>query len=388
MSMKTPEWSPKDLFSPGSISDLVDSFGRKIVTFEDSSPSNVGKLLSETRMRCGFEKRSTAKKLRINLRYIAAIEDGRFKELPGKVYAIGFVRAYANYLGLDGEEVIRLFKKELSQVGYDSPYALPILSSDTGRPGGTTILLAITMAVVVYAAWYLTTYTGRLGVSHVHEVPVGFATRNDLPFGSKVDVLAAGSPSRLNTILITEPRESVINDEDLNPADQPLGFLPASPETSVTPSQPLTNVRQFGSKPKTLATKSENIMVSAVSGVVNKLVEQDYNNVQLGAQISASDGATERSGSEAAVSGTVIRLRAISDGWIQVREGKHLLLTLLLKKGEIYQLPEQPDLTLITSNAGGLEVLIDGHTRSILRDEGAIKRGVAINLDNLRSGSY
>lgn len=39
---------------------------------------------------------------KIRSRYVQAIEEGNFDILPGKVYARGFIRTYANYLGLDG----------------------------------------------------------------------------------------------------------------------------------------------------------------------------------------------------------------------------------------------------------------------------------------------
>ena len=35
-----------------------------------------------------------------------AIEEGRFEELPGAAYAVGFVRSYATYLGLDAEALV------------------------------------------------------------------------------------------------------------------------------------------------------------------------------------------------------------------------------------------------------------------------------------------
>ena len=44
--------------------------------------------------------------------HLKAIEDSRFQELPGPTYAVGFVRTYGSYLGLDGEDVVRRFREE------------------------------------------------------------------------------------------------------------------------------------------------------------------------------------------------------------------------------------------------------------------------------------
>jgi hypothetical protein len=44
------------------------------------------------------------------LRHLAALEDERFDELPEEVCVKGFLRAYADYLGLDGELFVAEFK--------------------------------------------------------------------------------------------------------------------------------------------------------------------------------------------------------------------------------------------------------------------------------------
>ncbi len=57
-----------------------------------------------------------------------------------------------------------------------------------------------------------------------------------------------------------------------------------------------------------------------------------------------------------------IVVRAKLDSWIQVRDGvaRWLLVTRLCGAGETYEVPNQPSLSLLTGNAGGLEILVDG----------------------------
>lgn len=45
--------------------------------------------------------------------YIEAIENGEYDKLPGEVYTRGFIKNYANFLGLDGDEFAKQFKNEL-----------------------------------------------------------------------------------------------------------------------------------------------------------------------------------------------------------------------------------------------------------------------------------
>ena len=50
--------------------------------------------------------------LRIQHSYLQAIEEGEIDRLPGPTYAVGFVRAYAEYLGLEGNKVAERFREE------------------------------------------------------------------------------------------------------------------------------------------------------------------------------------------------------------------------------------------------------------------------------------
>jgi cytoskeleton protein RodZ len=68
----------------------------------------LGSSLREARVRRGVELAQVAAETHIRTRYLQALEEERFELLPGSVYARGFLRAYADYLGLDS----RLFVDE------------------------------------------------------------------------------------------------------------------------------------------------------------------------------------------------------------------------------------------------------------------------------------
>src|SRR6266536_4809761 len=63
----------------------------------------LGSTLREARVRRGIELAQVAAETRIRTRYLQALEDERFELLPGSAYAKGFLRAYSDYLGLDGQ---------------------------------------------------------------------------------------------------------------------------------------------------------------------------------------------------------------------------------------------------------------------------------------------
>ena len=71
---------------------------------EDQSETpneHVGAFLREARENTGRSVADVASTLRIRAKFLHAIEDGRYGDLPGPTYAVGFIRSYADYLGLD-----------------------------------------------------------------------------------------------------------------------------------------------------------------------------------------------------------------------------------------------------------------------------------------------
>lgn len=63
----------------------------------------IGSTLREARTRQGFELDEVARQTRIRAKFLAALEDEQFHQLPAEVYAKAFLRTYADFLGLDSE---------------------------------------------------------------------------------------------------------------------------------------------------------------------------------------------------------------------------------------------------------------------------------------------
>src|SRR5690349_10667388 len=72
----------------------------------------VGATLREARERRGWNIPDIAQQLRIRAAVLEAMEAGRFEKLPNGAYALGFVRSYADFLGLDRDEIARRVKAE------------------------------------------------------------------------------------------------------------------------------------------------------------------------------------------------------------------------------------------------------------------------------------
>ena len=124
----------------------------------DASSPKVSALLQATRQHLGEDLSEVAQMLRIRLPYLVAIEAGQYQALPGATYAVGFIRAYAEYLDLDSEEVVRRFKAESIAGGEgDRRLSFPTPVPETGIPGGAYVFMSLVIAVLGYGTWYLST---------------------------------------------------------------------------------------------------------------------------------------------------------------------------------------------------------------------------------------
>jgi cytoskeleton protein RodZ len=75
----------------------------------ESQVKTVGSYLRETRESKGIGLEEAAAVTRIGKNYLLAIEGEMYDKLPSTAYIKGFLRVYAGYLGLPGDEIVALF---------------------------------------------------------------------------------------------------------------------------------------------------------------------------------------------------------------------------------------------------------------------------------------
>jgi hypothetical protein len=121
----------------------------------------IGISLREARVRrqVDFNQAELATKIRV--KYLRALEDERFDELPSPTYVKGFLRTYAEYLGLDGQLYVDEFNSRFV-AGDDHHDARPRRSSvrperrtrrlEAGIVGLVVAVVAL-VTLVVAAAW-------------------------------------------------------------------------------------------------------------------------------------------------------------------------------------------------------------------------------------------
>lgn len=73
---------------------------------ENTSTVLPGQKLKRARENRNLGQEDIAKELKLDLRFVKALEEGRFNELPQPVYTAGYVRAYSKLVGLLPDEIV------------------------------------------------------------------------------------------------------------------------------------------------------------------------------------------------------------------------------------------------------------------------------------------
>ncbi len=132
-------------------------------------------VLRRAREEAGYDVADIAQLLRIQRPYLEAIEDGRYSDLPGTVYAIGFVRTYSDFLNLDTNDMVRRFKEEAQELSKRTDYVFPVAPTEAKVPGVGLLVVGVLLAALAYGAWHVTS-AGEDGlVNRVADIPDRFA---------------------------------------------------------------------------------------------------------------------------------------------------------------------------------------------------------------------
>jgi cytoskeleton protein RodZ len=267
---------------------------REISDDSDAPLETVGQDLRKARQRKGDDLGKISRILKIRKNHLDALEESNFDAIPGRAYTIGFVRAYANYLGLPSAEYIERLKAEIAGRSETKEPVQVSRPRDRKLPPGGVVLAVLFLLAAIYVAYYIIIAIGRMGTPPVTPVPARLTQAALAP--------VAAPPA--------SPTPAAIN-----PTPAPAVAIPPSNKTEQLPQGRIYGA-QNASRITLLAHKPARVVV-------------------LGPE-------------------------------------KKLYLDRLLQPGDSYKVPNVPGVTLSTSVANALEIIVDGSSKGYAgKDDGA-----------------
>lgn len=273
--------------------------------------NKVGSLLKEMRLQKGLRLPDVAKRLCIRKIYLEAIEDSNYKELPPFPYGVGFIRSYADYLGLNSSNIVELYKEETNTKTDKDIYVLEPQSEAT-VPNRKYLVISLLSIILVYVLWYF--------------------YNNQTPEAETITETAAVEETG------SEAMPIVVED------------YAAAPESAETEA-PLSETEP--------APLPDHQVTITEASFIEPLPEAEQPEAVAEEQPAIEEPAAEETG-------VVVKIKA--ETWIEVKDGSKLYISKVLQPGTEYVVPEGgKGMILSVGKVEGADVYINGKLTQVAR---------------------
>jgi len=255
-----------------------------------------------------------AEETRISTRFLMAIENEQFDVLPGGIFNRGFIRTYAERLGVDPEEAIRLYEKSARAVE-----AEPVRQETPKATGNTTKIpvyyAAVAVLLILFVGFYIWTR----------------------PSEPSISTAVAASPA---------------------PAETPTAPIPAPSANPVTPPTELP----ASTKPAATTPQPGPIAVPSAA-------------VKPPAAVVAAAPSVPPSTGAAANSPVVIELQVSEESWFQLAaDGNSVVAGEVLPVGATRRYTANSSMDVSIGNASGIKLRVNGQPVSYLGRNGQVRK--------------
>lgn len=297
----------------------------KPVKQKPAKVTKVGAMLKEMRLQKGLKLTDIAKKLCIRKIYLDAIEESNYEEIPPLPYGIGFIRAYANYLGLNGENIVELYKEETN---LSEPKDIRVLEPqpEANMPSLQYIFISILAIVLIYLGW--SSFNSSSQIEPVEEI---------MPVNESVDIEQNNDSG---VIVVEDFNFEPPAEIDVNSANVVDGEEEANPQIKV----------------------------------LDQSYKEELSEVQLKNHINSEDNniktentviSEENQGLKIPEKGVFLEI--LKETWIEVKDDAKLYISKVLQKGDTYTVPEGKGMILSLGNYDGANVYINGKLTKVAR---------------------
>lgn len=400
----------------------------------------VGDELRIRRESMGKSIAEIADAVRIQKRYLEALEEGRLDHLPGTVYALGFVRTYAEYLGFSGAEMVARYKEETTGLKTQS-YVMPEPIEEGKVPTAAILLVAVLLAALGYGAWYYFSQQDRQIAQQVPDVPERLASTVEEPAATSSEPVAPPVEQIATPPSPTQPAPAAVPEPAPAAPPSPMQSAPAAmpePAPAAVPAVPSEGdapppvtpaVPSEGDAPSPVTEEPEGAAVEAPAPAAPPEPQPVEPAAAAGADPVGTPAAEPAAGATADAAtatqpppapapaapetvtaeapatppvevephepvtyglgnaGVRIIITATEDAWLEVTDADEArLFSRVLRKGDSYRAPSRPGAKFVTGNAGGLQITVDGETVPSLGPSGQVRRNVKLDPDLLKEG--
>jgi len=322
---------------------------------------HVGAQLFAARTAGGHALEDIAAALNIRAEHLRALEEGWWDELPSQAYALGFLKSYARFLGLNTAEMVARYRAENGHMESDvvapcrrfSPQPI----EESRIPKTPIAVMSAFLALAGYCGWYFMEGSQYIAADSASAIPAHLAA---------LAATDGAAPDAVSEAVYVQGVSAPVARETPAPAaDLAAITVSARHRIAMVTVPPLHRrdpvVAQAAPAPEPLHMASALARISAP------------------ALIRPANAAVQEQAEDSRIT-----LRAKTDTWILVQDaGDHAVRQGVLRAGEQYRAPDMKGLTLTTSNLSGLEVIVDGDVKALRANGDSIARDLPLDAERL-----
>ncbi len=307
----------------------------------------VGIILKKARREKGIEIEEASRELKIQKKFLEALEEGNYDLFDSVVHIKGFLRNYADFLNLKPEELLAFWRREFDKQEF-KPEARQLPAKPLKNPkqlitpGLATIvgIIILSLAFFSYLFWQYRSLTGPPKL--VVDYPQDNAHLNENY------IQATGKAGPTAELYINEQRISLKQDGTFS---VPLA-LSSGLNTIV-----FTAKNNLGSNQEVVRTVF--------------VIPEDQQEGTVAAE--ATPSAQPQVAQEQQTSQSILEIKAKpNSAWLEVRSGEQVLFQGMLMSGAENEFTINEEIYIKTGNAGSTRIIINNEDLGVLGEEGEI----------------
>lgn len=288
-----------------------------------SKITKIGAMLKEMRQQKGLKISDVARKLCIRKCYLESIEESNYNDIPAFPYGNGFIRSYANFLGLNGDNIVELYKEETTSFKQKDMNVFEPQPEAT-MPNIQHLVISLLAIALIYAGWmfYNQQHEQNEESNIVFTEDDNTISYENVVVIEDVKISQTAETNKSGVLIDTQNEEQIIVSND-----------------------------EYKEEMKTSSANEE--VINDISDESAKPVKVEIPNVG-------------------------VYIEVLKTTWVEVRDNETLYLSKVLQPGELYRVPSGEGKILSVGKYDGVNVYINGVLSNVVRPQ----KKMNIYLDN------
>ena len=337
-----------------------------------------GEALREARHKSNLSLSQISNLLRIRHDYLKAIENGTPDDIPGATYAIGFIKSYSNYLGIDSEGYINSLKTKVQNPELKNSNVFPSSAPEGKIPSVMVIFTTILITGGIVLIW-----------NNLQKTSTDLSNRHDVIKPQINKITAVGEQENQNSDPRSSAQKKALAKNSLQHGEK-IVVSKRTPDNDLKTKKykPVKLIEKKGIEPtdsQSVTTKTAKRKGGETASINSSSLHETTDLFQAKAKTGVVDVKRLKVlNASSVLTSPNFTIQATADSWVEIKAlDSNILLSRILKTHETFNVPNRNDLLLSTGNIGALIIKMNGKEVPKYGGSMRVAKDIALTKENL-----